>query len=91
MYQRWGRGREEQPSVGRRTGRAVPVRHIDTVPLSAQMERNGALEGREEGQPNQWNEQVRTAWRDIIDTVIVPALIARILAKQEKGREDVAA
>jgi hypothetical protein len=55
------------------------------------MERSGAQEGREEGRAHLWDEEVRTAWRDIIDTVIVPALIARFLAEQENMDEDAAA
>ena len=77
--------------MGRRRGRSVPVRDADPVPLWRQMERSGGQEGREEGQANLWNEEVRTEWRDIIDTVIVPALIARFLADQENADEDAAA
>jgi hypothetical protein len=77
--------------VGRRNGRVVPAGKTNSVPPSGQMERSGAQEGREEGQANLWNEEVRTAWRDIIDTVIVPALVARFVAERENADEDAAA
>ena len=42
-----------------------------------------------EGAETECNGEVRTAWWELIEAVIVPALIARIAAEQENGSENV--
>jgi hypothetical protein len=69
----------------------VPARTKKPALLSGQTERSGVEKGYEEKRSNIWNQEVRTAWQDLVDTVIVPALIARFLAEQENANEDAAA